>query len=242
MRYAIFGDIHSNLEALEAVFAAYSSENIDEYICSGDVVGYAANPNECVEAIRKTCVVTVAGNHDWASVNLIPGDYFNPAAIEAIEWTKKALSSKSKEFLESLKLVYKNNDFILVHGTLDNPAEFDYMSNDYTARKSFLSMESDICFLGHTHVPGTFIKGAKENIIYHQDSRIVIEKGNKYIINTGSVGQPRDNNSLAAYAIFDTSKHEVLIKRVDYEYKLTRKKIISARLPVRLGDRLLLGI
>ncbi len=108
MRYGIFSDVHSNLEALNAVIDVYKKESIDKYLCGGDVVGYAANPNECVEKVKPLATVTVAGNHDWAAVNLFNLDYFNPVAKEAILWTKGKLDNKSSYFLETLKLVYKD--------------------------------------------------------------------------------------------------------------------------------------
>ena len=240
MRYGIFADIHSNLEALDAVIRAYKKEAIDNYICVGDVVGYATNPNECVDKIRAFARVSVAGNHDWASVNLFSIDYFNPAAKEAILWTRHNLDEESRYYLESLKLIYKNEDLTLVHGTLDNPGDFDYMINADTAGKTFRLQETNVCFVGHSHVAGFFIKDS--SIYYCEEAATDIKKENKYIINVGSVGQPRDGNPKATYCIYDTDKKEVLIKRVDYDIRTTRRKIIEAALPHFLGDRLFLGM
>jgi predicted phosphodiesterase len=241
MRYGILSDIHSNIEALNAVVAALKKEKIDTYLCIGDVVGYASNPKECIEIVKPLANIIIAGNHDWAAVDLFALDYFNPYAKEAILWTKNILDHKDRYFLEYLKLVYKNNDLILVHGTLSNPQEFDYMANVYAAKETFSLMENDICFVGHTHVAGVFIKDKNSSIDYSQDSSISIRPGNKYIVNAGSVGQPRDRNPKAAYCIYDTNKKEIHIKRVDYDTEAARKKIIDAGLPKFLGDRLLVG-
>lgn len=241
MRYGIFADIHSNLEALNSIIEAYKNEAIDRYLCVGDVVGYAANPKECVEKIKAMAMITVAGNHDWASVNLFSIDNLNPIAQEAVFWTKGNLDEESKYFLESLKLVYKNEDLTLVHGTLDNPRDFNYMTDGYIAEETFIKLETSICFIGHAHIPGIFIKGDNEGILYRQDDAVDIKMENRYIINVGSVGQPRDGDPRACYCIYDTEKKEVQIKRAEYDMQATRKKIIAAGLPASLGDRLIIG-
>lgn len=241
MRYGIFSDIHSNLEALEAIIESYKNESIDKYLCVGDVVGYAACPIECIRKVKALVVVAVAGNHDWASVNLLSVDNFIPAASQAISWTKRKLDASSRNFLESLKLIYKNEDLTLVHGTLDNPRDFNYMSDGYIAEETFRMLETNVCFIGHTHVPGIFIKGASERIVYRQEDVFNIEKENRYIINVGSVGQPRDGNFKASFCVYDTVKKEIQIKRVDYDRETAKKKIIAAGLPRSLGERLLFG-
>ena len=241
MRYGIFADIHSNLEALEKVLDAYKNESIDQYLCLGDVVGYAANPVECIEKIESLAIVAIAGNHDWAAVNLFSIDYFNPLAREAIFWTKRNLDDKSRCFLESLKLTYKNEALTLVHGTLNNPQDFNYMADGYSAEETFRLLETNICFIGHTHVAGIFTKDKDDRILYREDNELEIVAGNKYIINVGSVGQPRDGNSAAVYCIYDTEKKEVQIKRIDYDIGTARKKIVDAGLPEFLGHRLFLG-
>ncbi len=241
MRYGIFSDIHSNLEALDAIIEAYRKEKIDKYLCVGDVVGYAASPKECIDKVKKLAVITVAGNHDWASVNLFSTDYFNPLAKIAVSWTERNLDKQDRYFLEGLALVYKNEDLALVHGTLDEPGDFNYMTDGYIASKTFELLETNICFVGHTHVPGVFIKSKNSHIEYQEGSNIDIKEENKYIINVGSVGQPRDGNPQAAYCIYDTDKENIQIKRISYDIQTTRQKIINEGLPRFLGERLLLG-
>jgi predicted phosphodiesterase len=209
MRYGIFSDIHSNLEALDAVINAYEKETIDKYLCVGDVVGYAANPKECIEKVKELALITVAGNHDWASVNLFSTDYFNPLAREAVFWTERNLEAQGRYFLEQLNLIYKSKDLTIVHGTLDDPQDFNYMTDDYIASKTFALLETDICFVGHTHVAEIFIQDKNNRIHYHADNTVDIKEGNKYIINVGSVGQPRDANPKATYCIYDTDKKSV---------------------------------
>jgi predicted phosphodiesterase len=241
MRYAIFSDIHSNLEALEAVLEAYQKEHIDKYLCIGDVVGYAAEPNECIEKVRKVTQVTLAGNHDWAAVGLFPSEDFNPEAKKAILWTRENLSRDSKSYLQSLKLVYEAEDLILVHGSLEEPQSFNYLINIYNCAATFDLMQSSICFVGHTHVPVVFIEDKEGNFHYQDVDRLKIDPQNKYIVNVGSVGQPRDSIPGAAYCIFDTESKEICIKRVKYNVFAARRKIIAAGLPQFLADRLLIG-
>ena len=241
LRYGIFSDIHSNLEALDAVIEGYKKEKIDRYLCVGDVVGYAANPKECIEKVRSLAMITIAGNHDWASVNLFSTDYFNPLAKEAVSWTGYNLDEQGRYFLEHLMLIYKNEDLTMVHGTLDEPADFNYMTDDYIASRTFELLETNICFVGHTHVPGVFIKSKDGRIEYQEESSVDIKEDNKYIINVGSVGQPRDGNPQAAYCIYDTKKRNVRIQRISYDIRTARKKIINEGLPEFLGDRLLVG-
>ncbi|MDD5730931.1 MAG: metallophosphoesterase family protein, partial [Candidatus Omnitrophica bacterium] len=148
MRYAIFSDIHSNLEAFKAVIKAYKKESIDEFVCAGDVVGYGADPRECIAELKRLAMITVAGNHDWAGVNLFPADYFNEDARRAIIWTKGELGESENIFLSSLKLVYQNADLTLVHGTLHEPQEFNYMIDYRDASDTFKLLETGACFLG----------------------------------------------------------------------------------------------
>ncbi|MDD4894301.1 MAG: metallophosphoesterase family protein [Candidatus Omnitrophica bacterium] len=241
MRYGIFSDVHSNLEALDAVIEAYKKEKIDKYLCVGDIVGYAANPAECIKKIEMLAKVTVAGNHDWASVNLFSSDYFNPLAKKAISWTKRNLSQEDIHFLEGLPLIYKNEDLAMVHGTLDAPGDFNYMTDSYIASGTFELLEAGICFVGHTHVPEVFIKYKDGGISCGRAGEINIEENNKYIINVGSVGQPRDGNPEAAYCVYDTKEKSVQIKRINYDIESARKKIMDSGLPGFEGERLLEG-
>lgn len=241
MRYGIFSDVHSNIEALEAVIGAYKLEGIDRYLCAGDIVGYGPDPSESIRKVRGLTEDIVAGNHDWASANLYSIEYFNQAAAAGILWTRKNISQEEKDYLQSLKLIFKNEDLTMVHGTLDHPRDFNYMINGYIAWETFCLLKTPVCFIGHTHQAGIFIKSNDDSIIYRQEDYIKIEKKNKYIINVGSVGQPRDGNPKAAYCVYDSKTGEVWIKRVSYNVEKTREKINSVKLPSFLADRLSLG-
>lgn len=241
MRYAIFSDVHSNLEALRAVIEALKAESPDRYLCIGDIVGYAANPRECIEEVKAVASLSVAGNHDWATIDLTSAENFNPAARQAISWTRRYLDADNRQFLESLQLIYKNDDLTLVHGTLDNPQDFNYMLDEYNAARTFNLLETGICFIGHTHIPAVFMKDKSGEISYSEDAVININENNSYIINVGSVGQPRDGNPDACFCIYDSGLKSVNIKRIKYDFQSARNKIIEAGLPKYLGDRLLAG-
>ncbi|HQJ15628.1 MAG TPA: metallophosphoesterase family protein [Candidatus Omnitrophota bacterium] len=241
MRYAIFSDIHGNLEALEAVLKAARSERIDAYLCAGDIVGYGANPNECIEQVRSVNAVTVAGNHDCASVGLFGAQDFNPEAQAAIEWTRQHLSEASRAYLSSLPLVREMPELTLVHGSLDEPRDFNYLVNVYGCAATFDLLKTPLCFIGHTHVPVIFIEDYAGTFHYLDTPDIVLDPRNKYIVNAGSVGQPRDSIVQAAYCIFDSSSRSICIRRVKYEVFRARQKIVEAGLPQFLGDRLLTG-
>ncbi|MBU0549234.1 MAG: metallophosphatase family protein, partial [Candidatus Omnitrophica bacterium] len=241
MRWGIFSDVHSNLEALNAVAAAYKFENIDLLLCLGDIVGYAANPVECIQRVREISRVVVAGNHDWAAAGLLSLYYFNDWAKQAISWTKGKLSIPEHNFLKSLKPTYKNEELILVHGTLNSPEEFDYMSDTFQAAENFALMDRAVCFVGHTHKAGIFLQQQDGKIDYQREGLSQLREGCRYIIDVGSVGQPRDGNNKASFCIYDTTRQEVLIRRVSYDIEAAQAKILASGLPPFLATRLLAG-
>ncbi|MCX7927991.1 MAG: metallophosphatase family protein [Candidatus Omnitrophica bacterium] len=241
MRYAVFSDIHANLEALEAVVSIYQRQDIDTYLCAGDVVGYGANPNECIQVLKTLNPIVVAGNHDWAVIEKFSIADFNPEAKEAILWTRQQLSSNNKQWLEKLPLIYEQDDFVLVHGSLSQPEEFHYLIYTESYHHNFKLLKNRICFLGHTHIPVVVVKEKDGCLRYIDKEHFFIEKDKQYIINVGSVGQPRDGKATACYCIYDSSGSSVSIKRVSYDIFSARQKIIRYGLPRFLGDRLLVG-
>jgi predicted phosphodiesterase len=241
MRYAILSDIHANLEGLIQVLHSLRKDSIDSYYCLGDIVGYGANPNECIEEIRNVAGVSLAGNHDWAAAGVIPSDCFNDSAREAVMWTSGVLTGPNSSFLSRLQLVWTDPAMTMVHGTLVKPEEFQYMFNSGAALETFEVMQTRICFVGHTHVAGVFVRDGKGGVLFNARPVISIEKDKKYIVNAGSVGQPRDNDPKAAYCVFDTDAMTVEIKRVAYDAAVARRKILDAGLPRFLADRIMAG-
>jgi diadenosine tetraphosphatase ApaH/serine/threonine PP2A family protein phosphatase len=239
VRYAIISDVHSNLEALEAVLAALQGERIDAYLSTGDIVGYGADPAPCVERVRALEPHIVAGNHDWAVAGRLSLDFFNAYAREAIEWTRARLDAADLEWLRGLPLVKKVGDLTLVHATLHSPENFDYLLTAYDAHLSLEVLETLVCFVGHSHVPVTFAQNG--SVTYSFASEIELAGTHRAIVNAGSVGQPRDGNPHASFGIFDTEANQVQVRRVPYDVAGATRKILAAGLPPVLAERLWVG-
>ncbi len=246
MRYLIFSDIHGNLEALEAVLEHASRRKVDHYIFLGDLVGYGASPNEVIEKVFSLKrVIMVRGNHDKAVCGLDSIQTFNPIAAEAIKWTRKNVSKKNLRLLSNLpKGPLVTHD----HLTICHGAPFDedyYIFGEFDAVEAFGYFDSQICFFGHTHFPYLYQekdRTVEGTFIEEFPFEIRLEKEARYLINPGSVGQPRDRNPKASYAIYDSTRRTLKFYRVEYNIKETQKKIIAASLPPSLAERLELGI
>jgi predicted phosphodiesterase len=239
LRYAIFSDIHSNLEALQAVLRDATDQKCTHYVCLGDIVGYNADPHECVERVRAMDCPVVKGNHDEAASLPESTRDFNELAESAIRWTRDHLTEEDKGWLRDLRLQRQVRDFTIVHATLDTPAQWAYVFNNLDAAASFTYQHTPVCFFGHTHVPMAFIRD--EGVQRVKIDQLHIEKGKKYFINTGSVGQPRDADWRAAYCVFDVENDVVELRRVRYPLDAAQRKILDAGLPPLLAERLALG-
>jgi len=240
MRYAVFSDVHSNLEAFLACLDFLKNAKIDKYLFLGDIVGYGVDPKECISLLRALNASCVAGNHDWAAVGLTDIEYFNTDAKRAVLWTMENISEADRLFLSGLELVKEADDHCLVHGTLNHPEEFDYMEGVLQATKDFFALKTKICFLGHSHRPGIFIE-EKDGILYKEVEALTLENGRRYIVNAGSVGQPRDGDPRACFCIYDQEDLSFQFQRVSYDVAKAQKKIIGAGLPESLALRLSLG-
>jgi predicted phosphodiesterase len=239
MRFAVFSDIHSNLEALEAVLNDADQQKCTHYVCLGDVVGYNANPHECVERVRELDCPIVKGNHDeQASLPESSGD-FNPLAEHAMQWTRDNLTDEDKDWLRDLRLERQVRDFTIVHATLDTPSQWGYVFNILDAAASFTYQHTTVCFFGHTHVPMAFVRNGGVSRL--KTDRLTIDATKKYFINTGSVGQPRDANWRAAYCVYDVDRNLIEQRRVSYKLTLAQQKIIKSGLSPLLAERLALG-
>jgi diadenosine tetraphosphatase ApaH/serine/threonine PP2A family protein phosphatase len=241
MRYGIFSDIHSNLEALDSVLRAYSSVTIDRFLCVGDIVGYGADPVGCINLVKEIGAVTVAGNHDWASAGVISVDAFNPLAREAVRWTSGRCDHAAAQFLEDLRLVYREDPLTLVHASLDDPAEFKYLGDTTPASATFAAMETSVCFVGHTHAVAVYAQTERGAILDESARAFTLKEGFRYIVNVGSVGQPRDGDPRAAYCVFDSDTGRIEIERTAYDVTTAARKIRDAGLPAFLAERLLSG-
>jgi predicted phosphodiesterase len=240
MRFAIFGDIHANLEAFTVVLADAQTQGCRGFICLGDIVGYNANPCECLDLVRQlNCTVVVKGNHDDYVATSTPLNHFNPLAQIAIQWSREQLSPEAKNWLWTRPLVEFYDSMTLVHATLDDPSSWGYVLNQLDAAASFTWQKTQICFFGHTHVPRLYVHDCTVAGFPFNDLRV--EANKQYFINVGSVGQPRDGDPRAAYAVFDRDAGTVQLRRLAYDVERTQAKIIEAGLPLKLAERLSLG-
>ncbi|MBI4974292.1 MAG: metallophosphoesterase family protein [Candidatus Omnitrophica bacterium] len=241
MRYGLISDIHGNLEAFQASLDALSKDSIDEYLCIGDVVGYGADPQGCIRLVKSLePKVLIAGNHEWGVLGLVDLGYFTETAKDAILWTKAVLSQDELEFLKSFRVVYEDETLTLVHGSLESPEKFNYIFNRDDAYFTTRLQKTHLCFVGHTHRPGVFCYN-NEAIAYIMEHEVKIDSYKKYIVNVGSIGQPRDGDPRASYAIYDDEKRTIEIRRVEYDIRISQGKILKAGLPVKLAYRLSIG-
>ena len=240
VRYGILGDIHGNIEALDAVLEGLRAAKVDRFISVGDIVGYGADPGACIDRIREIEAVVVAGNHDWAVVDLLDTSFFNVYAKAAVDWTAESLSDEHKTWLSELPLVQTVDDQVtVVHATLDCPDQFEYIQTYYDAARTINAMTSPICVVGHSHVPLAFLM--KDSLALSVATTIDLTGVSKALINVGSIGQPRDENPKAAYAVYDSETNRYELHRTQYDMKTTIRKICDAGLPQILADRLKFG-
>ena len=239
MRIALFGDIHANLEALQAVLDDAQSQGVTDYVCTGDVIGYNADPVTCLEKIRKMDCPTVKGNHDEVAAGSHSLDCMNPTAATALQWTRDQLDDEQRSWLGKLRMVRQVADFTVVHSTLDQPAAWNYVTNRFDAMASFSYQFTKVCFHGHTHVPRVYVKS--DRVVEVEPHIVEIEPDAKYFINIGSVGQPRDGDWRACYAIYDIDKRVVEIRRIEYDIETAQDKILAAGLPESLAERIAEG-
>lgn len=241
MKYAILSDIHGNLEAFQAVLTDLSQEKVDQTFFLGDIVGYGADPDRCIELLQGLTTFTVAGNHDWAAVGLTEPSNFNPLAKTAIEWTARMVTVENQEFLKKLPLTQNYHSFTLVHATPYEPEEWHYVSSLKEALVNFQHHDQQICFLGHSHIPVVFKQDEEGSPSILPDTTFALRDSQRYIINVGSVGQPRDGDPRASYGIYNLDDSCFTLKRIPYNIECTQKKIIAAGLPPFLAQRLASG-
>lgn len=238
MRIAVLADIHANLEALEAVAGHAASQNIDRYVFLGDAIGYGANPNECMEWAGRQAPFFLMGNHEKAVIDLELREWFNPDAKEAIVWTAKVLQERHRQTIRELSYLRIQDGLVFAHGTPEEPEKFHYLMTYHDAVRAFRSFENRISFVGHTHVPSFFTYPSRK-AGHFPGGVLKLEPAERYILNPGSVGQPRDGDRRAAYGIYDDRNLTFEIFRLEYDNEKAARKIRKAGLPKFLADRLL---
>ncbi len=215
------------------------SNSCERFVCMGDLVGYNAYPRECVEFVRSLDCPVVQGNHDEQVGLALTSPDLNPLAEEAIDWTRKLLSPEDIAWLRGLRAHRQVLDFTIVHATLDSPLGWQYVTTELDAEASFSYQRTPLCFIGHTHVPKAYIRDGRVRI--ESFDVLQLKKNEKYLINVGSVGQPRDGDWRAAYCIYDTESSEIYLRRIPYDVESARQAILDAGLPAKLADRLAKG-
>jgi predicted phosphodiesterase len=240
MKIALISDIHANAEALEAVLADIKTKKVDETLCLGDVVGYGANPNECLELVKKSCSLTLLGNHDAAAVGLLSTQHFNIHAKIAIEWTQENLRDSSKAYLKTLPLKENQYSHTIVHATPYEPNMWYYITSLEEAAFNFQFYETTFCFVGHTHIPIIIVLEHEKEVYVHQGE--TLDYGGldnvRFLINVGSVGQPRDRNSKSCYGIIDSDAKTFTYHRVAYDVQKAQAKMRKIKMPEFLITRL----
>jgi diadenosine tetraphosphatase ApaH/serine/threonine PP2A family protein phosphatase len=235
-RYAILGDVHANIEALQATIEDARQQGVTDFVCVGDIVGYNANPCECVDLVREIECVTVRGNHDHYCSHDERLEDFQPLAANVIDWTRRQLRETHVRWLSGLPLSRVVGGFTLVHSTLDMPDHWGYVFDLLDAEAHFNYQTTALCFHGHTHVPLVFEK--RNDLIRAEPAKFRVSFGSKYFVNTGSVGQPRDGIPRCSYVLYNQKLREVEFRRVSYDVELAIDRNRRAGLPDRLSERL----
>ena len=239
MKYAIIADIHGNLDAFQVVLEYIRAQNATHIVCLGDVVGYNAQPKECLKIVRDMNIPCVKGNHDDLCSTDDHLEGFNPHAADAVHWTRAQLDNDEKAWLRDLKYTRMAANFTMVHATLDAPERWQYVFDKLAAAASFPYQNTQMCFFGHTHVPVAFMR---DTVVRGGTySKFKVDPSKKYFINVGAVGQPRDNNPKSAYDLYDMDPQTIELRRLDYDIESAQRKIREAGLPERLAERLAYG-
>jgi diadenosine tetraphosphatase ApaH/serine/threonine PP2A family protein phosphatase len=242
MRYAIFSDVHSNLEAMNAVLAAMKKEGAEEVLFLGDAVGYHANPNEVIELVGSLrCWKMVLGNHDAACLDKTPLSAFSPPAADAILWTRQRLSHHSIRFLEDLRYREEIGDITLVHASPFQSEEWHYLTQEEDLERNFRYFQGTVCFFGHVHKPFIAEQQPDGSVKVLQETEFTLKEECRYLVNDGSAGQSRDMNPQACYMVYDSETRKMTTRRVDYDVAAASRKVTEAGLPEYLAKRLLAG-
>jgi diadenosine tetraphosphatase ApaH/serine/threonine PP2A family protein phosphatase len=239
LRYAVLGDVHGNLQALEAVAEEVRRLDVDRVLNLGDVVGYGASPGACLDLLEDLDATGVAGNHDWAVLGKMSVEYFNSDARDSVEWTRNELTERHMSMLRRLPLQRCVDGVTLVHSNPFAPEYFDYIQTHYDVQLTFDSMSTHVGFVGHSHVPVMFANTVPVSCFLVQEYEV--EEVTRIVVNVGSVGQPRDLNPQASYAVYDTDEGKVTMHRVDYNVHAAAKLIEDAGLPPTNAARLSMG-
>lgn len=242
MRYLIFSDVHSNLEAVETFDRLRKDLDYDRLVCLGDIVGYGANPNEVVDWVRENAQIVLAGNHDYAAVEKTCTEYFNPYALRSCVWTREMLTKENKDYLASLPVDLVKDAIHWSHSSPLEPEEWHYVISRYDGIDNFPHFEEACCFIGHTHRPCILEEDPFERVQLFADTEFELKPDSRYLINVGSLGQPRDGSPDPCFALFDSETGTYQLQRFRYDFEQAQKKILDNGLPAFLAERLAVGL
>jgi diadenosine tetraphosphatase ApaH/serine/threonine PP2A family protein phosphatase len=241
MYTAILSDIHANLEALDAICRVCDERRVDSWVCLGDIVGYGADPGPCLERTRALTDQVVLGNHDAAATDLLDLTYFNDYARAAALWTADQLDQDEKSYLANLPLFREHEDAFYVHAEPRDPGSWGYVHSRSDARAALGAVPTQFCFIGHSHQPFMCVQNGTEIEPIIAAGPVEIEADQRYLVNIGSVGQPRDGDARSCFLIWSQASGTLELIRVEYDIPAAQKKIIAAGLPPFLAQRLALG-
>jgi len=241
MKYLVFSDIHGNAQALETVVEEIGGIRPDFVVSLGDVVGYGANPSDCVDLVKEHCDIRICGNHDYVAAGLADSENFNVTARISIEWTKNCLTSNHKEQLAAYDMVKRHGDCLFSHSSPVSPLDWEYIYTLGQAERIFRETDERFIFVGHTHVPGIISHDIHSGCRVETGTKLEIEPGRRYLINTGSVGQPRDGVSAASFAIVDVQRGRINLRRISYDVSEAQERIRAEGLPESLASRLVVA-
>jgi diadenosine tetraphosphatase ApaH/serine/threonine PP2A family protein phosphatase len=236
----IFSDVHGNGDALDVVARELENHEAEEIVCLGDLVGYGAEPNKVVEWVKDHADRCVLGNHDAGVAGYMDTAWFNTVARISVDWTFRVLKQDNLDYLRSLKPCVCTDHLMAVHAAPADPLRWKYILHPGAARAEFSAFDQPVCFVGHSHVP-MLIEKSGELVRDLNSDHVALNNDCRYIVNVGSVGQPRDADPRISFCIYDTESGSIEIKRAEYDVQAAREKIISAGLPPILGDRLTRG-
>jgi predicted phosphodiesterase len=241
MRLALISDIHGNLEALTAVLEDVEKQSVDKIHCLGDVVGYGSDPVACLKLVIQNCDIRLMGNHEYVVLGLESMEFYTYVAQTAAEWTRKQLSDYEFSLISDFEMERTVDDLHLVHASPFKPEQWHYILSPEEAALAFEHLKENICFHGHSHIPLVFSEVPDSQPRQKIGHSFIPSPENRYLINIGSVGQPRDNDPRACYVTFDAVEREVTYHRVEYDIKSAQKKMAQAQLPEMLISRLSSG-
>lgn len=241
MRLALLSDIHANLEALQAVLRDLDGRQVDQVFCLGDVVGYGVDPVACLDLVAKHCAVTLMGNHEYAVLGRMDDQALNEAASASLLWTREQMDDRVLSMMEKFPMEHRIENIHLVHSSPFQPEKWHYILTPRAAERALAATNAFICFFGHTHLPTIFAIGEDGQVRSRFGHDFQPLEENQYLVNVGSVGQPRDDDPRSCYAIYDSETVDVTVRRVQYDYTVTQKKMAAANAPAHLIERIAIG-